>query len=188
MSRSKQKGNKFERDICKKLSLWWSNDDRDDIFWRSQTSGGRATQRAAKGKHTFGQSGDIAAVDPIGQPLIDLLTIELKKGYNKETFQDLFDRLPTLKGKCQWEKWVEQAATAHTHSGSFSWLLVTSRNNRQTLCATPFHALQEMSGGWRNHPPLPHCLLEIRSELIIIILFDVWLSLLKPERLSKLRL
>lgn len=78
---SKGKGSAYERDFCKRLSLWFSGNRRDDIFWRSQNSGGRATQRKKTQQTTYGQSGDIQAVDPIGQPLMNLFTIELKKGY-----------------------------------------------------------------------------------------------------------
>ena len=31
----KQKGSAFEREICKKLSLWFTENERDDIFFRS---------------------------------------------------------------------------------------------------------------------------------------------------------
>jgi len=30
---SAKKGPKFERKMCKKFSLWWTNNKRDDIFW-----------------------------------------------------------------------------------------------------------------------------------------------------------
>jgi len=75
------KGSSYEREISKRLSKWWTNGERDDVFWRSQQSGGRATQRAKKGKTTKNQEGDIQAMDPIGQPLIDKVSIELKCGY-----------------------------------------------------------------------------------------------------------
>ena len=36
------KGSEFEREMCKCLSLWWTDSKRDDVFWRSAQSGGRA--------------------------------------------------------------------------------------------------------------------------------------------------
>lgn len=75
------KGSDFERSLSKQLSLWWTNGERDDIFWRSQQSGGRATQRRKNGKTTANQEGDLTAMDPIGQPLIDQVCIEAKCGY-----------------------------------------------------------------------------------------------------------
>ncbi|MBM3120244.1 MAG: hypothetical protein FJ006_12010, partial [Chloroflexi bacterium] len=58
------KGASFERDISRQLSLWWTHGERDDVFWRSSMSGGRATVRAKKGQKTAYQNGDITATDP----------------------------------------------------------------------------------------------------------------------------
>ena len=41
-----QKGGAWEREFSKYLSLWITEGERDDVFWRSSQSGGRATQRA----------------------------------------------------------------------------------------------------------------------------------------------
>jgi hypothetical protein len=87
-----QKGSGFERSICKQLSKWCSNGKSDSIFWRTSTSGARATVRARKGLETPNSYGDVCAIDPIGAPLIDLVSIELKRGYSGQlTLQDLLD-------------------------------------------------------------------------------------------------
>src|SRR5271166_5739903 len=102
------KGSQFERDICRKLSLWWTQDQsppNDAVFWRTSNSGGRATTRKKLGKKTKGQYGDITAIDPIGQPLIDFVTIEIKRGYNKASIIDLLDKQG--KGTSQYEKWFK---------------------------------------------------------------------------------
>jgi hypothetical protein len=78
---SKSKGGNFERETAVALSLWWSKGERDDIFWRSQNSGGRSTMRGKRGKSTEGQYGDIAATDPSGKPLLAHWCIECKTGY-----------------------------------------------------------------------------------------------------------
>lgn len=78
------KGGSFEREIAKALSLWWSEGERDDIFYRSQASGGRFTSRRKTGKDTALQGGDITCSDPIGEPLIKEFTIECKTGYGKK--------------------------------------------------------------------------------------------------------
>jgi hypothetical protein len=70
----KQKGSSFEREICKKLSLWTTNQKSVDVYWRSAMSGGRAT--VAKGK--VRQAGDITAVAPEGHVLTDQFYLELK--------------------------------------------------------------------------------------------------------------
>src|SRR5215216_6431446 len=37
------KGPQWEREVCRALSLWVTNGERVDVFWRSAMSGGRAT-------------------------------------------------------------------------------------------------------------------------------------------------
>ena len=74
----KQKGGAFERLVCKQLSLWMSRGLRDDLFWRSAMSGGRATLQHRKGKRNQTQLGDISAIHPQGARLTDLFVIECK--------------------------------------------------------------------------------------------------------------
>jgi hypothetical protein len=74
---SKQKGTSFERDTCKRLSLWVTKGERDDVFWRSAVSGGRATTARRYGRHVE-VSGDITAVAPQGHKLTDFVHIECK--------------------------------------------------------------------------------------------------------------
>ena len=80
-SKSTQKGAAFERKACKALSLWWTVGKRDDIFWRTQCSGGRFTTRKKAGLDTAGQQGDVAATDEEGLPFLGRYTVELKCGY-----------------------------------------------------------------------------------------------------------
>jgi len=128
------KGSSFERKICKRLSKWWSGGNRDDIFWRSSQSGGRATQRAKKGKQTFGSYGDIAAVDPVGQPLMKMFTIELKRGRSHGSPGDLLDSLPP-KGKKPppFEATLLQAMRGMKEAGSAGWMLICQRDRRMAM-------------------------------------------------------
>ena len=118
------------------LSLWWSNGTRDDIFWRATQSGGRATQRAKSGKRTFGSYGDIAAVDPIGQPLVQLFTIELKRGRSHGCPNDLFDCRRTKKMK-PFEEALEQAISSAELAGTPRWLLISRRDGRESMAYFP---------------------------------------------------
>jgi hypothetical protein len=74
----KQKGAAFERDICKRLSLWLSEGKQEDCLWRSAMSGGRSTVAAAKGKRLAAQAGDITAINDIGLRLTKDFFIECK--------------------------------------------------------------------------------------------------------------
>lgn len=70
------KGSKFEREVCRDLSLWFSGGEDPDIFWRSQASGARATKRGDK---TLSHAaGDISASKPIGNYLTRAFFIECK--------------------------------------------------------------------------------------------------------------
>jgi hypothetical protein len=75
------KGGNFENEICKLLSLAYSKGKRDDLFARTDGSGGKATRRRKKGKETANASGDIGIADVLGKPLIDSWCIECKTGY-----------------------------------------------------------------------------------------------------------
>lgn len=74
----KRKGASFERKICVCLSRWVSRGRREDLFWRSAMSGGRATLGRRKGKDLQWQAGDVCAVHPDGHVLTDYWYIEVK--------------------------------------------------------------------------------------------------------------
>lgn len=76
------KGSDYERELCKRLSLWWTNDRRDDIYWRTDGSGARATVRSKKKQKTANSYGDMSFLDPIGEPLINFALFEFKRGYS----------------------------------------------------------------------------------------------------------
>ncbi len=128
------KGSEFERKICRQLSLWWSGNQRDDLFWRTSQSGGRATTRMKTGKRTAGAYGDITAVDQDGAGLTKMWTLELKKGKSHGTPDDLLEgntaktRKPSPFGKT-----LLQAYGAHVAAGSLGWMLIAKRDFRETL-------------------------------------------------------
>lgn len=126
------KGSAFEREVCKMLSRWWTGDERDDVFWRSAGSGGMAKNRSNRGGTAFGQYGDIQATDPIGQPLIDVCSIELKRGYAQANIQNLLDKPANAKAQ-QLETFLAQAANDSKLAGSPYWMLIVRRSQKQAL-------------------------------------------------------
>jgi hypothetical protein len=76
------KGGEWEREVSKILSLWWTGGERNDVMWRTHGSGGRATNRAKKGKGTAGASGDLMATHPVAEPLFEYWLAEAKRGYD----------------------------------------------------------------------------------------------------------
>ena len=71
------KGQDFERQISRTLSLWWTNGERDDIFWRNRVKITSKTPNAER------QLGDITTVHTIGIPFVEVFNVELKAGYSK---------------------------------------------------------------------------------------------------------
>ena len=73
------KGSSFERHVSKKLSLWVTKNESDNVFWRSITSGARATMRRRFNKSTVNeQFGDITSTDSSSKFFTDTLCIECK--------------------------------------------------------------------------------------------------------------
>lgn len=77
----KRKGNNFQWEICKKLSL--SVHNKDDVFQPTPSSGARGTQRKKTQETQATQHGDITYENIVGKPLIDIWSMECKTGYGK---------------------------------------------------------------------------------------------------------
>ncbi len=187
----KNKGNSFERQVCKQLSLWWTNGKSEDIFWRTASSGAMANIRSKRHKECFGQYGDIQAINPIGQPLIDLCTIELKRGYSKSTFADLME--PSTHANpnpCQYEKFCLQAYADYQRSDSMSWLLIVKRDRRKTIVLIPsiiYKKLKKLGVGFRVPCFHLHYMLEGCGKIHIFgCTFDNFLAKVKPRHIKKI--
>jgi hypothetical protein len=163
MPKGNAKGSAFERCVCKALSIWWTNGARDDVFWRTAGSGARAKSRSKMGQRTFGQYGDIQAIDPIGQPLIDLTIIELKRGYKHASIADVLDHSKHA-AKQPWQKWVEQAMGDMKNADVPYWSLITKRDQREPLIFLPrnlFERLATAGSTVRSCRPIMRLQLEI---------------------------
>lgn len=149
------KGADFERSISKELSLWWSG-DRDDIFWRSSQSGGRATQRFKSGKTTYGSCGDLTALDPIGGPLLKFATIELKRGMSNGVPWDLFESAPS-KAVRPFESALLQSANSAEQAGSLGWMMIARRDRKEAMVYLEWKLYQLLkqnsapNKNWRFH-------------------------------------
>jgi hypothetical protein len=133
---ARNKGGKYERAVCKQLSVWWTGGKRDDVFWRTAGSGGRATQRNRRGQRTFGQYGDVQATDPIGQPLLDVFTIEIKRGHPTATLTDVLHTQHT-KTRPKLLNWIDKAERDCRNSGSMSWAIISKCDAKHALITIP---------------------------------------------------
>lgn len=156
------KGFDFERWISVTLSEWWTDGERDDIFWRSTTSGARATSRHKKGKRTAGSTGDIAAIDPVGYPLMELVLLEAKRGYNHDSIHDAFDGMALQ----QFEKWYAKIRKGQEINQAPYWLLIWKRDRKNPMIWMPqdfFNALR--AEGCQLHDTIPQMRLTLQMEV-----------------------
>lgn len=195
MSRGKSKGNAFEREIAKQLSVWWTAGERNDVFWRSQNSGARATQRSNQNQTTAGQYGDICAADPIGKSLTDLMIIEIKRGYNNQTMHAQVDKMG-YHAETQWDKWISNLLEMSDSSGVPYWCVIHKRDQRETMIWMPVELPREIDQRYklsiRNCAPLIRATCAFQSaeweweqELVGMLLID-FLEYVKPETIIRL--
>jgi hypothetical protein len=148
------KGSDFEREICTQLSLWWTANEREDIFWRSSGSGARANTRSKRGLGTAGQHGDITATDPCGAPFTRLITLELKRGYNRVSPYDTCDRIKTAAIQT-WEDFLGQAIRSWSQAKTFSWMLLTRRDRHRAFVWMPYHLHEALAACGAFELPQP---------------------------------
>lgn len=178
------KGGEFERSVCKSLSLWWTHGKRDDIFWRTAGSGGRATTRGKHGKSTANSDGDITAIDPIGQPLLDIVTLELKRGYSwAPALHELIDK-PDGRAAKLYKQWFKQARQSHEQAGSFAWMIIHKRDRCKAIVIMPrvFAAYISPLGG-------PSCFtVRVLGDGIAIEAYPLedFINLVSPEHIKTL--
>ena len=153
---SKAKGSAFERQISAQLSLWWSDGKRDDIFWRSSSSGARATSRAQKNKTTANSAGDLCYLDRDGSSFISYFAVEIKRGYTAFDVQRVLDREDGTKPSIL-EQWIEQAAKSQEDAGAYSWLIIAKKNRAKTLAILPEFEYKSLISH-RNIGDFPHIL------------------------------
>lgn len=145
MVASKAKGGKFEREICKFLSLWVSGGDREDLFWRSAMSGGRATVAAKNGKQLRAQCGDICAVDPLGNILTDHCYFECKH-LKKISFDDL---IKDVRGPGRLLSiWLKTVQEAERYSSKHP-VLISRQNGCPTLVCSNIDGMRYLMGDFQ---------------------------------------
>lgn len=139
------KGSGFERDICRLLSIWWTGEpDEDVVFWRTSTSGARATSRRKSGKQTNrAHHGDIGALNDDAAVLTSLLTIELKRGYKNAVIHDLLDGVPQ-KNPRPLESFFVQAIEAAENAGTPYWAVIHKRDRCLPLIYIPGELEEEL--------------------------------------------
>jgi len=167
---SKRKGSSFERVVCVNLSKWISHGEREDIFWRSSLSGGRATIARKGGKVLQSQAGDITAIHPSGQPYIDNFYTEIKH-YNSLDYDGLLTNTGLLSKF--WKSTVAEAKFYKRHPA-----LIAKQNHKPIVIffqiwGFRFLDLTDMQ-----------CVITAPKAKMYGFLFDDFVKLAKPPQTS----
>ena len=182
----KRKGSAYEREIAKTLSKWWTGGERSDIFWRASSRG--RFSKASSDKKEMGQYGDIEAIDPLGHALMEVVTIEVKRGYNKEAPCNCIDR-PMRKGKyhlTNWQKFVKQAQTDSRNAGVPHWLLIFKRDSRRAMIFMPLPFASDLLGMFKCVPAVAMHTGE-NDDRIYGVPLDEFLENVDPSELTACR-
>lgn len=100
--------------------------------------------------------GDITATDPIGAPLLERVTIEIKRGYSDASVAVMLDK-PDRAKQQPWEAFVEQTILSADEAGTLEWWLIWRRDRKETLIFTP-----STRRGWKGLPPCAVFFLNVR--------------------------
>lgn len=197
-----RKGNEYERQVARDLSVWWSGGLADDWFWRIPGSGGRATNRAKVKRSTTGQYGDIEATCGSAKKFLRLFTVEVKRGYSASHPFDLIDRKLEGKGSAvqEFEGFCAQAIVAAGHAGTPLWLVIHRRDQRRAIAAFPYDLLNRLKEHgltsaaelrWVDPQVQLTCYIRIKGEspkstTIVIMPLEEFLNALSPDDVKAL--
>ena len=183
------KGGNFEREISKALSLWWTNGKREDVFYRSQASGGRFTMRRKTGKDTALQGGDITASDSIGEPLIKQWSIECKTGYGKKTDKgisrwDVLDLIDSQQKETVLEKmWAQCRRDALLTKREP--ILIFRRNGRKPCVMLNFRYFLMVDADLFFHKKQIQMIDDNTGMVVVILAFNLFLDNVSPNTIRK---
>lgn len=142
--RGRGKGPRWEREVCKDLSMWISGGERDDVFWRSAMSGGRSTIGMRTGVARAAQAGDISAIDALGEHLLRHVVIDCKHYRKLDIASGVISNTGRL---CRfWD-------ALRTQSAAFgrTAMLVAKENNVPALCLLSDRAAYHLFGLTADH-------------------------------------
>lgn len=180
---SKAKGASTEREVAKLLSLWWTADEKDDVFYITAGSGARQTTRRKQNKETANSAGDLNYLDVEGKVLIDGVLFEIKRGYN-----ELLDVLAIVDAKTTRKpniilQWVEKAEREREENERLFISLIIRRDYKEYFIIIPVGLVEAL----HVYNPLPEIerTICIQGEYLLLPL-EVFFRWVNPENLKAL--
>jgi hypothetical protein len=119
------KGSSFERYIAKYLSVWLTGSEKPYQYWRMPGSGGLATIS----EENADLSGDIRSLTQQAAFLTEIFSIELKAGYPKTSFWQLFANIKHFNIE---EFWF-QCCTDANKADKIPMLIYNKSNRRKII-------------------------------------------------------
>ena len=183
MAKKSLKGGRFEREVSKQLSLWWTEGERDDVFWRSSQSGGRATTRAKGGKLTAGSYGDITALDSVGEPFLKYFCLELKRGYTKDT--DVMALLDSNQKRPVLLQHWNQCERDRKLGGILHSLVIIKRDHMTTCCYMNIDAYLSLVKAFNKECKISSISFNNGSFDMLMFKFEDFLKIINPRKLEE---
>jgi len=168
----KNKGSDFERLICRRLSKWIQGSELPELFWRSASSGAKATMDHRRGKIAK-MYGDIIAIDEKSYWFGDLFVIECK-------FYKEFDFGKMLQKKGKILEWWEQVCRDAELAGKFPFLIF--KRNQYPIYVMYNLRIEEIINDL-NYSRFKFDFYVQWSYYSTISLLEDWLNFLDPEML-----
>lgn len=172
----KQKGNNWERESARRISLWLTNGEKGDLLTRNVLSGGTFTNAMKAGRMSSHMPGDLMAAHPAAFAFMSRYSIECKHHKDLKIIQYLLD--PRQQSELAKIIDLARRQAAH-HNLEF---MVIARQNR----VEPFTFLSE-SVGYKlleslkseNVVPMYH---RLHQGRVFCLRFTDMLSMVDPNR------
>lgn len=171
---SKAKGNKFERMISKKLSLYLTNNKKDDTIWRSISSGAFATNKQKKGIKSLHNVGDLSSTSDESKLFIDIFNIECKS-YKSVDLMKLFDE------KCIILDWYKKLYKDCEFNSELNYtklpFIIFKQNHKHIIGVTSLIAFdhlfsQQIENNYKNYIQYVFEVKPNKFEDIVLFKFD----------------
>lgn len=120
----KPKGNEWERETGRRLSMWLTNGQRRNVFARNVLSGGGFTITHGKGQETPNIPGDLMAASPLAFDFLSTFSVECKDTQEIDLVAFINDHYSKKSFMMRTILHTEKQAKVH----GLTWIIVGKRN------------------------------------------------------------